>query len=180
VPDSDIILRETVTQDRPLPKVLELDPAGKMTIAWTRQMMPQGDAPIIENTKVKAYMQPTATLRRSLTDSESPQSYDRVVEVTVSEEALEQFSSRVIDLEALEVKIVNMVGETLPDMKPTWTVLAYQTNELRLQLKFKDTRSLDTQQQVSVTFWGTQLFKDANGQEVPFGAEVRWDIVRQI
>ena len=33
---------------------------------------------------------------------------------------------------------------------------------------------------VRVTFWGTQFFKNKEGKEVPFGAEVEWEIFRQM
>lgn len=31
-----------------------------------------------------------------------------------------------------------------------------------------------------MTFWDTKLFKDKEGEAVPFGAEARWELMRQI
>ena len=120
-----MIVRDEISADKPIPQVLELNAMGKMTIGWSRDMLPPKDVPIIEKTKIIAYAQPSSD-RRSLQKEQLPNN-NRTITVNVSEDVLEQLNSRYFDLDALEVNILNMVGETKPDLKPKWRVLAYES-----------------------------------------------------
>ena len=39
---------------------------------------------------------------------------------------------------------------------------------------------MNEQINVKVTFWDTKLFKSLEGEEIPFGTELKWEVIRQM
>lgn len=124
---TEMIVRDEISSDKPIPQVLDLDAMGRMTIGWSRDMLPPKDVPIIEKIKIKAYAQPSSDRRALQKGQLLNNKINRTVTVNVSEDVLEQLNSRYFDLDAIEVKILNLVGETRTDLKPKWKVLAYES-----------------------------------------------------
>ena len=92
---------------------------------------------------------------------------------------LNSLISRILVLDALDVQVVDKDGVIQQQsVQPDWTILDYNSDELLLQLEFKNLSGLELGDQISVIFWGTEFFKNYDGEEVPFGAEVRWEIIR--
>lgn len=94
--------------------------------------------------------------------------------VNLNETQFELLSSPLIELNALEVRIVDDFGDPVSDIEFNWSLIEYREDVLKINFEFIDVGSssqpFDQKAFVVVTFWDTELyFKGVQGQEIPFG-----------
>ena len=64
-----------------------------------------------------------------------------------------------------------------------WSLLESNEDYMVLKIKFDDPDSLaNLQDDISlrIAFWGVDLFKSSDGNEVRFGTQLHWKVFRQI
>ena len=184
----DQLIRESVEEStaKPLPVVLGLNPTGVLTIGWSNEMSPPAHtdlAKLTPDAKILAYAEAGLQSGRLLSDeaSSSVDQVDRKVFANLTEEELDSLESRIIALPVLDVQVMDEYGDVCrEELKPDWSVQRFDSQRLTIQLIFSDVNRLEPGDQVSVTFWGTHFFADKQDREVPFGAEVRWELLRQM
>ena len=101
---------------------------------------------------------------------------------------MNQLISKIIELEALEVLVVDEVNkEPLPEVAFTWDIVNYTSDDMQLKFVFDDPTaisaiggSLSNSPNIQITFWATYFFQDEQGSEVPFGTELEWALFRQM
>ena len=95
---------------------------------------------------------------------------------------MNQMISRMIELEALEIQIVDEYLEPL-DVEFSWDIVSFSSNDIQLKFVFSDSSKpsspsgglttiispLDSPN-ILITFWATYFFQDEQGNEVPFGS----------
>jgi len=85
-------------------------------------------------------------------------------------------------LDALELIITPEDPERAVKLEFTWDIVEYDEDVIKLRLVFEnpDEVSSDfTFDTLSVTFWGTQFFKNKKDKEVLYGTTLYWPLARQ-
>ena len=122
---------------------------------------------------------------------ESPESSQRrALRSSVREEVwfkndLEKEDRRMMVLDALEVKMVQDVesDEESNLEKFEWNLVDFNEEFIFLQVDFdnpKNVGAINSEDFITVTFWGVDFFKSYQGIEVEFGFELRQRILRQM
>ena len=69
-------------------------------------------------------------------------------------------------------------------MKFKYDIIDFSDTQLQIQFVFEDPEIISQvsteNDQIRITFWDTDFFKNEQGIEVPFGIELRWEIFRQM
>ena len=79
---------------------------------------------------------------------------------------------------ALEIQIASADSdeEETNDIEYTYDLVSYSTDALMLQFNFANpaevSSTLTDPKEISVTFWGTEFFKNTRDKEVPLGSSV--------
>ena len=134
------LVREPLSDNKPLPRVRELDVTGKLTIDWSRVMVQPQNLNTIKDTKILVTGQ-TAQSTRDLEDLVE-EAVNRLVTVDKSQEELDKLISLILELESIDVVVLDEFGDERKDVELDYTILNYAERELKLQLIFDDVGDL--------------------------------------
>ena len=171
--------------DRPVPYIASVSPTGVIKIGWDRPMRPVENPQIISPTEVAVSEEILeAEQNKDNLEARFGRSRSRSLEVLWNDSIRDEGNEQVYLylLKALDVQLVrnnkDKPGkELISDFE--WDVIGYDTDFIWLQIDFENPGDVGftyLQDQLSVTFYGTEYFMSVEGLEVEFGNEVRGPI----
>ena len=68
----------------------------------------------------------------------SLQNIDLSADITLTEDEFEDFVRKIVEVEALEVRLLDESGNEKDKSEFSWSIVDYESRELKLQLDFND------------------------------------------
>ena len=186
--EEDLILKSSsiIRGDGEIEAFIEnFDPTGLFTIGWLKKMVPPENFEEIAQKTIVVRGEPSK--RRYMQDinnkKSDTQSVDRIVAVKESQDEFEKFQKTILELDAIEVQFIDD-HQNLIDLNYKWLIQDFTEDKLVMKFQFEDSdlvsKDFEFNDRIKLTFWDTSKFKFQDGQEIPFGAEIEWQVIRQM